>query len=90
MMYDNRIGRWFTTDPLEGKFSSFSPYNFVLNNPILLIDPDGNEPIKPKVIGLKSYIKLIISRQVIGLSSLKEQYPKYKESKAVSGGGDKR
>jgi YD repeat-containing protein len=34
-------------DPLAHKFPNISPYAFVENNPINLIDPDGREPIKP-------------------------------------------
>jgi RHS repeat-associated protein len=32
------IGRWLSTDPIQ---SVISPYNFVSNNPICRIDPDG-------------------------------------------------
>ncbi len=42
-MYDSRVGRWFTYDKMEGKYPSFSPYNAFKNNPILYIDPDGND-----------------------------------------------
>jgi hypothetical protein len=28
-------------DPLSDKYESVSPYNFVLNNPIIHTDPDG-------------------------------------------------
>ena len=38
---DTRLGRWLSTDPLQAKYPSLSPYNFTANNPVLNIDPDG-------------------------------------------------
>lgn len=42
-MYSPRVGRWFSTDPNSKAFSS--PYNYVQNNPVNRIDPDGKDDI---------------------------------------------
>lgn len=39
--YDPIVARWLTADPLTEKFSSVSPYNYCLNNPITTTDEDG-------------------------------------------------
>ena len=41
--YDARIGRWWGIDLLTGKYPGISPYAFVADNPIMLVDPDGRE-----------------------------------------------
>ncbi|MEZ4886493.1 MAG: RHS repeat-associated core domain-containing protein [Chitinophagales bacterium] len=42
--YDPVIGRWNAVDPLAEKFYGWSPFNYVLNNPLRLVDPDGRSP----------------------------------------------
>ncbi len=44
-MYDGRSGRWLAIDPLTSKYPNESPYCFVGNSPIIMIDPDGKEKI---------------------------------------------
>ncbi len=44
-LYDTRNGRFFSRDPLEGKYAMFSPYSAFANNPIFYVDKDGNENI---------------------------------------------
>ncbi|WP_187270916.1 RHS repeat-associated core domain-containing protein [Neolewinella aurantiaca] len=43
-LYDSEIGRFLGVDPLASSFPGHSPYNYVLGNPISLIDPDGRMP----------------------------------------------
>jgi hypothetical protein len=40
-MYDAQIGRWHVMDAVAESYFSYSPYNFVRNNPILRVDPNG-------------------------------------------------
>ncbi|HMG66708.1 MAG TPA: RHS repeat-associated core domain-containing protein [Chitinophagaceae bacterium] len=40
-MYDPKIGRFNTVDPHADLYASLTPYNYVLNNPINLMDPSG-------------------------------------------------
>lgn len=41
------VSRWLSPDPLADEYTSWSPYNYVLNNPIYWIDPDGRSPVPP-------------------------------------------
>lgn len=42
-MYDPRVGRFYSVDPLTGKYPELSPYQFASNTPIQAIDLDGLE-----------------------------------------------
>jgi RHS repeat-associated protein len=40
-IYDSRLGRWLSLDPLMASYPSISPYSFAANIPILVTDPTG-------------------------------------------------
>lgn len=44
-IYDARIGRWFSVDPITAKFPFYTPFQFAGNKPIVSIDLDGLENI---------------------------------------------
>jgi len=49
-MLDSRLGKWLSVDPLASEFAGTSPYEFCLNNPVILIDPDGMKPEEPVIL----------------------------------------
>lgn len=42
--YDPAIARWTSIDPLASSMASWSPYNYVFNNPLKYTDPTGMAP----------------------------------------------
>jgi len=41
--YDPKTSIWLSVDPLAESSPNASPYNYCLNNPINMIDPDGRK-----------------------------------------------
>ena len=47
-IYDPRIGRWLSIDKRFKDYVPYTPYGFALNNPIYLVDADGNVVVDSK------------------------------------------
>ena len=41
--YDPWSARWTSIDPMAQKYAGMSPYNYCAGNPVMMIDPDGND-----------------------------------------------
>jgi|GEM_PF-4212678 len=50
-IYDPRLGRFLSVDPLFKSYPYYSPYQFAGNSPIFFIDLDGGEPKDPGKYG---------------------------------------
>jgi hypothetical protein len=57
-IYDPRLGRFLSVDPLAIKYPYYTPYQFAGNTPIIAIDLDGEEP------------KVIITNQITGYTKI--------------------
>ena len=44
-MYDGALGRFMNVDPHSESYYGITPYNYAVNNPVLLIDPDGKDAV---------------------------------------------
>ena len=41
--YSSDLSIWLSVDPMSDKYASLSPYNYCANNPVKLVDPNGEE-----------------------------------------------
>jgi RHS repeat-associated protein len=57
--YDKQGSVFWSVDPLTEKFTDWSPYTISFNNPINLIDADGQEPIKPLAGTIDGFVYFI-------------------------------
>ena len=74
-IYDPRIGRWLSLDPLASKYPMYSPYNFVTNSPLQYIDLDGRDydysvtMIKNKDGSMTKVVNINVVYNVVNVSS---------------------
>lgn len=58
-MYDGRVGRWLSRDPLAERQPDQSPYKSFYNSPLIFVDPDGNTEYLTIIIHYKESGKRI-------------------------------
>ena len=62
--YSSELSIWNSTDPMADKYPSLTPYNYCANNPVKLIDPNGEEfdPVSKETY-IEPYKREIQARQ---------------------------
>jgi RHS repeat-associated protein len=70
-LYDHRLGRWLSPDPLEAKLPDWSTYTFAFNRVMMYTDPTGmigepvnNKPATDGVISTKTTRSVSLLSQV--------------------------
>lgn len=66
-LYDPRVGRWLSLDPLAAKYPYLSPYTYTADNPILFVDVNGEDFFIRNVFArykFKSAMKVMFSKEV--------------------------
>ena len=72
--YSSDLSIWLSVDPMSGKYASLSPYVYCADNPVKLVDPNGDSIINP-------YKRLIEERKAAiielekGIKGQKYNYP---------------
>jgi len=72
-IYDPRVGRFLSVDPLTKSYPWYTPYQFAGNSPIHAIDLDGMEPSSPAKFDFRGFL------QVPAIDNMRvESHPAYK------------
>ena len=84
--YDPALGRWHTTDPKAEKYYSWSIYNYVLDNPILFIDPFGEDVDIRKVTDSntgKTTVTMTVTMRMVNTNRMVSMEDAQKHANAV-------
>jgi RHS repeat-associated protein len=83
--YDPQLGRWHVVDPMvENNHFEWSPYTYVYNNPIRLIDPFGLDSTE-RANAVNENRKHVASNKTARVK--KKQHPMYMSSGSPTGTG---
>ena len=66
--YNSDLSIWLSVDPMSDKYPSLSPYTYCANNPIKLVDPNGEEIVDDKPPGKLSNLLNNLDHKVVGSS----------------------
>jgi hypothetical protein len=91
-MYDPTIARWNGVDALAEKYAGWSPYNYVLNSPLIFVDPNGMDTylalygagwIKPSQRGQHGDLGKGLEKSAQVAAEVMRQYENLKEGDQV-------
>lgn len=69
-LYDLRVGRWLSLDPLADKMPGMSPYLAFNNNPIFFIDSDGRWSTGAATKPLGEFLRVFAAWEVVAKQQL--------------------
>lgn len=78
--YDSRLGIWLSADEERENIPFSSPYTYCFNNPLNLVDPDGNSPVSI-AIKFSSKKALIQTAKTVVKSTIKNRLKAYTSQK---------
>jgi RHS repeat-associated protein len=81
--YSSDLSIWLSVDPMSGKYPSLSPYVYCANNPVRVVDPDGEEWETYTDAALANRLikkaERLIRRAENEITKLQDQINRYKE-----------
>ena len=72
-IYNSKVARWLSLDPLAHEYPDLSDYLFVAGNPIMYIDIDGRKIGNPESADFK-YVEGILQKTEKGREILKNMH----------------
>ena len=93
--YSSDLSIWLSVDPMAGKYPSLSPYVYCANNPVRVVDPDGEEvwfpddpPKKNVLTSVKNTIQKVGAQIEAGLHQLDLKVTGTAENRFCEGNSD--